>query len=88
MKRIQREIGLDERFLHFIFSFIVVLALCSLYWTGCIELSLLLWDCSILFDLIRFVCVFGGIKINWHGQRQGIARFWTPVNLSNKFDLI
>merc|ERR1719173_308108 len=53
MKRFfQCEIGLDERFLHYIFFYCgIIIALCSLYWAGCIELSLSFFECSILFDL-------------------------------------
>jgi len=58
MKRIQREIGLDERFLHFIFSFIVVLALCSLYWTGCIELSLFTVGIAQYYSISYDSCAF------------------------------
>jgi len=77
MKRFfQCEIGLDERFLHYIFFYCgIIIALCSLYWAGCIELSLSFLNAQYYSISLTIWRVFGGIKINWHGQRQGFARF-------------
>jgi len=77
MKRFfQCEIGLDERFLHYIYLLLwYYIALCSLYWAGCIGLSLSFLNAQYYSISLTIRRVFGGIKINWHGQRQGFARF-------------
>merc|ERR1719483_941972 len=74
----RREIGLDERFFYII-SFLLNCGISALFIVlgrMCIELSLSILECSILFDLLRrFSAFLVELRLIGTGKGKGFARF-------------